>query len=181
MRKTTSGFTIVELLIVIVVIAVLAAISTTIYSGIQEKAKNVDRKTTANQFVNKLHTKSVDAGKLTPPTSIQSYTDAQALQTELLEYYDVSPLSPKLVFYNNETSPGGDSDFWFGTNEKEAKSLVHVDIVNVQVNPITARNAVVITYWDSEKQKYQITSYHDDGRIQASEVGVGSAPCYRCI
>ena len=38
MRKTTNGFTIVELLIVIVVIAVLAAITIVAYNGIQARA-----------------------------------------------------------------------------------------------------------------------------------------------
>lgn len=38
MNKTTSGFTIVELLIVIVVIAILAAISIVAYNGIQARA-----------------------------------------------------------------------------------------------------------------------------------------------
>lgn len=39
MKKTTSGFTLVELLIVIVVIAILAAISIVAYNGIQDRAK----------------------------------------------------------------------------------------------------------------------------------------------
>jgi len=39
MRKATSGFTIVELLIVIVVIAILAAISIVAYNGIQDRAR----------------------------------------------------------------------------------------------------------------------------------------------
>jgi len=43
MRKTTSGFTIVELLIVIVVIAILAAISIVAYSGIQQRARDTER------------------------------------------------------------------------------------------------------------------------------------------
>lgn len=38
MKRTMSGFTIVELLIVIVVIAILAAISTIAYRGIQNRA-----------------------------------------------------------------------------------------------------------------------------------------------
>ncbi len=40
MRKTAIGFTIVELLIVIVVIAILATISIVTYSGIQTRAEN---------------------------------------------------------------------------------------------------------------------------------------------
>lgn len=40
MKKSTSGFTIVELLIVIVVIAILATISIVSYSGIQQRARN---------------------------------------------------------------------------------------------------------------------------------------------
>ncbi len=43
MRKTTSGFTIVELLIVIVVIAILAAISIVAYNGTQQRARNTSR------------------------------------------------------------------------------------------------------------------------------------------
>ena len=43
MKKSTSGFTIVELLIVIVVIAILAAISVMAYNGIQSRARDAER------------------------------------------------------------------------------------------------------------------------------------------
>ena len=42
-QQRTSGFTIVELLIVIVVIAILAAISITVFTGIQDRARNTAR------------------------------------------------------------------------------------------------------------------------------------------
>jgi prepilin-type N-terminal cleavage/methylation domain-containing protein len=51
MHKTKSGFTIVELLIVIVVIAILAAISVVAYNGLQDRA----RATRANNDMATLH------------------------------------------------------------------------------------------------------------------------------
>ncbi|MFZ1242682.1 MAG: type II secretion system protein [Candidatus Saccharimonas sp.] len=49
--KKTSGFTIVELLIVIVVIAILAAISIVSYNNIQARAKNAARLTMAENTI----------------------------------------------------------------------------------------------------------------------------------
>lgn len=43
--KNNRGFTIVELLIVIVVIGILAALVIVTYNGIQQKARNTERKT----------------------------------------------------------------------------------------------------------------------------------------
>lgn len=51
MYKTKSGFTIVELLIVIVVIAILAAISIAAYNGIQTRANNTAIISAANQTI----------------------------------------------------------------------------------------------------------------------------------
>lgn len=51
MRKSITGFTIVELLIVIVVIAILAAISVVAYTGIQQRATNSSIIASANQTV----------------------------------------------------------------------------------------------------------------------------------
>lgn len=43
MKKTTSGFTIVELLIVIVVIGILAAITIVSFNGVQSRARDAER------------------------------------------------------------------------------------------------------------------------------------------
>jgi len=50
MNKNIRGFTIVELLIVIVVIAILAAISVVAYNGIQQRAKNTQRIAAAKEW-----------------------------------------------------------------------------------------------------------------------------------
>src|SRR3954471_16533382 len=45
LKKNNRGFTIVELLIVIVVIGILAALVIVTYNGIQQKARDTERKT----------------------------------------------------------------------------------------------------------------------------------------
>jgi len=47
-RKNNRGFTIVELLIVIVVIGILAALVIVTYTGIQQRARDTERKTDIN-------------------------------------------------------------------------------------------------------------------------------------
>jgi len=51
MKRTRNGFTIVELLIVIVVIAVLATISIVAYNGFQSRARNTQQITTARSLL----------------------------------------------------------------------------------------------------------------------------------
>ena len=51
MQSTSSAFTIVELLIVIVVIGILAAITVIAYNGVQTRANNTSRINAAKQYV----------------------------------------------------------------------------------------------------------------------------------
>lgn len=48
LKRKQSGFTIVELLIVIVVIGILAAIVITTFTGVQKKGRDADRKSDVN-------------------------------------------------------------------------------------------------------------------------------------
>jgi len=50
MNKTKSGFTIVELLIVIVVIGILAAITAVAYNGVQSRARDAQRLSDMNRL-----------------------------------------------------------------------------------------------------------------------------------
>ena len=72
--KKQKGFTIVELLIVIVVIGILAAIVITTYSGIQAKARNAKRQ-----------------------------TDIQSVQTQLEAYFSQNGHYPSLTDMNGSS------------------------------------------------------------------------------
>lgn len=75
-NRRQSGFTIVELLIVIVVIGILAALVITTYSGIQAKARNSKRQ-----------------------------TDIQSLQTQLEAYFAQAGHYPSLADMNQTSDP----------------------------------------------------------------------------
>lgn len=51
----TQGFTIVELLIVVVIIAILAAITIIAYTGLQARANNSAADTLVNNVAKKMH------------------------------------------------------------------------------------------------------------------------------
>lgn len=61
-KKDTSGFTIVELLIVIVVIGILAALVINTFSGIQARARDTERKADVNSIHSNLAVYYTDNG-----------------------------------------------------------------------------------------------------------------------
>ena len=73
-KRNQSGFTIVELLIVIVVIGILAALVVTTYGGIQAKARDSKRQ-----------------------------ADLQALQTQIEAFYATNSYYPSLAEINSTT------------------------------------------------------------------------------
>lgn len=66
-KVTQKGFTIVELLIVIVVIGILAALVITTYNGIQQKGRNTERQTDLKAIQGQLEAYYAQNGKY--PTS----------------------------------------------------------------------------------------------------------------
>lgn len=102
MNKTIRGFTIVELLIVIIVIAILAAISIVAYNGIQTRARDTQRSNDISVILKALENYRTinNVYPVATPTSgdsgwESSYTDA-GNPTNFMEYLEISkrPIDP---------------------------------------------------------------------------------------
>lgn len=71
LRRRTEGFTIVELLIVIVVIGILAAITVVAFNGIQSRAHNTAARQDMAAIAKKMQLYKVDSSSDSYPTSGQ--------------------------------------------------------------------------------------------------------------
>lgn len=69
MKKTASGFTIVELLIVVVIIAILATVSIVLYNGAQERARSSQTLSAVEQWMKILQSYKARNGSLPPMSS----------------------------------------------------------------------------------------------------------------
>ena len=139
MKKTINGFTIVELLIVIVVIAILATISIVAYNGVQGRARDTKRQNDISSVVKLLELYRADNGSYpvcnsttphqTGNTSASSLT--YCLTPALIPKYtsalpaDPVGVSPNLYYYGvgykknasaNSYSGDGSNNFIIGTN-----------------------------------------------------------------
>ena len=102
LKKRNQGFTIVELLIVIVVIGILALLVITTYSGIQAKARNSKRS-----------------------------SDVKSLQTQLEAFFSQNGYYPSLGDMNTGTSATtAANSTWAATNMKSLDQNALVDPSN---------------------------------------------------
>lgn len=73
-NKASRGFTIVELLIVVVIIAILAAITIVAYNGIQARANNSSAIATANSMARKMTAYYTLKGSYPNPATVTTFT-----------------------------------------------------------------------------------------------------------
>ena len=123
--RKPRGFTIVELLIVIVVIAILAAISVVAYSGIQQRARDSQRENDIKILTKALELYYIDNGKYPPgggSTNINSWwttssdTSWQGLQTSLSKYLGGKPLPGDPRQGSTSAMSGGTSYDYYAFN-----------------------------------------------------------------
>ncbi|HEX7633390.1 MAG TPA: type II secretion system protein [Candidatus Saccharimonadales bacterium] len=98
LKKRNQGFTIVELLIVIVVIGILALLVITTYSGIQQKARNSKRQ-----------------------------TDIQAIQTQLEAFFQDNGYYPSLKDMQGTADTGTGAPVWVKDHMKSLDKNALID------------------------------------------------------
>jgi prepilin-type N-terminal cleavage/methylation domain-containing protein len=128
-KQKQHGFTIVELLIVIVVIGILAAISIVAYTGVQNRARNTQILSGMNTYVKALATYTTDKGVYPVPTGFiacfgginncngsANATYTAQLATELLPYLSnastlLSGAGSLINYTSNYAMPDGGAAF----------------------------------------------------------------------
>lgn len=145
--KSSRGFTIVELLIVIVVIAILAAISIIAYNGIQNRGKSSAAQSLASQIAKKADIYQTARttgsgypthGELTAATSAvkEAQLDDPAKVTDAAT---ATPTTEKTVAYKTCTS-GGAQVVWWNAAAPSGNSSKLV-LIGVGGAPSTAADA----------------------------------------
>ena len=108
MMHRREGFTIVELLIVIVVIAILAAITTVAYNGIQQRARASAAQSLANQASKKVVAYSITNGSYPADLTTAEITDTTGLQYSVNNStspatYCITATSGNVSYYTSST------------------------------------------------------------------------------
>jgi prepilin-type N-terminal cleavage/methylation domain-containing protein len=105
--RSSRGFTIVELLIVIIVIAILATLVITAYNGVQAKARDVKRQSDAESVQKAAEAYNADNGSY--PTSAANFT-ASGNTVKLDSGIHLTAASDPAVEANTDSDGTGTND-----------------------------------------------------------------------
>lgn len=136
MRRRGEGFTIVELLIVIVVIAILAAITIVAYSGIQQRARDSDRTSDIAAIQKALELYRVDNGSFPSVGTDNVGYNLSTLSTALVPTYIASiPNDPNTSLTNYQYVRGTAASGAYGIRiSYETRTACHRGVGNTGVS-----------------------------------------------
>lgn len=150
MRKSVSGFTIVELLIVIVVIAILAFISVVAYRGFQNRAYDSTIESDLSAVAKKLELTKVDLGRY--PETGTEFPDFKLSKSA----YDVT-LNNAYYCLDKENQR-----YAIGVRSKSMKGyILNTGTVTsgMSINGIATCNAIGKTNWVNDTTQAVIQGY----------------------
>lgn len=117
LNKKQAGFTIVELLIVIIVIGILAALVLNTFQGVQARARDTERRTDVNSVATQLEAYYADFGHYpdgSAATTCGDGTGACALSVLQSRGLDAEALNdPNNNAINVATNPGTDNEYYY--------------------------------------------------------------------
>ena len=121
-KQANRGFTIVELLIVIVVIAILAAISIVAYNGIQDRGKSSSAQSLASQVAKKAE--AYNTVESSYPTTIADFNsvDVSELDDPTAVAVTGLPSDETTVTYDVCTA-GGAQVIWYDAVDNNRKAI----------------------------------------------------------
>lgn len=138
--ETNRGFTVVELLIVIVVIAILAAITIVAYNGIQSRSSDTARISDAHQFKKLLELKNAEGTGY-----LCSTCNTTTLLTSTYKAGAIIPSKADVYMW---------SVIWNNTPVFDKKKVVIIqDNLNYQW--------ILVSYWSNASQAWVREQYYD--------------------
>lgn len=166
-----AGFTIVELLIVVVVIAILAAITIVAYTGIQNRAKDSSLKSTSAQAAKKLMTVAVQNNDSYPVDKSDFLAKTSTSESQSLEY--IYLVTDSLKDFCLSVDNPSSADNAYATTSSVINPVPGTCIKNFIVNPSVESN---LTGWTNRKTAVvtRTTSQQHTGTASISVVTPGT-------
>lgn len=142
-----QGFTIVELLIVIVVIGILAAISIGAYNNISNKATDSRLASESSQVLKGVKMRLAESGNLDLPPSVNS-------ANALADYMYYQPLGDKVLttaynFTTNTALIGSEADVWNYPDKTKLSVYYRINYDNISIRAVR---------WSNQNKKYEYST-----------------------